>query len=370
MNILYTLPDLHFGGASNLLLQSLTAVSNRNKVFLVYFAPNKSLQKKFEDVGIEPVQIKYTGIASLPRTISNIRKFISDHDIQIVHCNLILDKALMALATLGLKVKLVGALHSAGKQTGKVLKKHVMKNAFESFLHRRIFHYSIAVSEASKRYWVQSNGLKKERVFVITNGIKKLPHMSNVPDDVRDFVSRFSIVIGTACRFHFIKGLPRLVRVFGIAKSELPNIGLMLIGDGGHRQAVEREIERLQLQESVHITGFTEQVAAYLSQLHYYVNASFTEAMPISIIEAMSLGIPVIGSNVGGIPEIVKDGANGYLVDFENEQQAAAHITGIMHRHQQDFARLKENAFQTYVTQFSDETYASKLQMFYASLLN
>jgi glycosyltransferase involved in cell wall biosynthesis len=369
LNILVTLPDLHVGGAASLLLQSLSALQKVHNFHLVYFGTNEALLEKFRNSGVPVTRVVYRRPTDFFSAARTLRKLLRVHKIDVVHCNLIFDKALICLSTVGTGVKRVATLHSAGRQTGKQLVKHRVKSGVEVWLHKHFFHRSIAVSNASLKYWTDDKGLDAEKISVVYNGIARLQRSSVVPANVSSFVKKFPIVLGTACRFHYIKGIPRLLRAFSIVRETHPSIGLLLIGDGGHRNEIEKTIRQHHLENCVFITGFSDDVASYLSHIHYYVNSSFTEAMPVSIIEALSLGIPVIASNVGGVPEIIFDDVNGYLVNFENAQDAASIINRAVSSHMDNYDRLAKAADRVYAEKFSSENYAQSLSKVYAQVV-
>jgi len=87
----------------------------------------------------------------------------------------------------------------------------------------------------------------------------------------------------------------------------------LLVGDGPLRGEAERAATRLGLDRSVRFCGTRSDVAELLSECHLFVLSSRSEAFPMSILEAMRAGLPVIASDVGGIPEAVVDGVTGYL---------------------------------------------------------
>jgi glycosyltransferase involved in cell wall biosynthesis len=87
-----------------------------------------------------------------------------------------------------------------------------------------------------------------------------------------------------------------------------------IVGDGPDRPAVEREIARHRLEERVVLLGEREDVAGLLASADVFVLPSRSEGMPMSVLEAMAAGLPVVASAVGGVPELVIDGETGTLV--------------------------------------------------------
>ncbi|MBI6117346.1 glycosyltransferase family 4 protein [Salegentibacter maritimus] len=362
MNILYTLPDLHFGGTSNLLYQNIENLAKVHKVYLIYFGPNTLMEKNFIEKGIMPLRIPYNGAKDLLKTVRSIRKFIKINNIDIIHTNLFLDKALITFATLGSRsIKKVSTIHSADNNKADVYLKNKLKNDFENIIDKYFMDKIIAVSETAKRFSIDNRGIPEKKITVIYNGIQALqvaPYNNN----------NNKIVFGTACRFHSIKGLPRLLKTIFILKEKGLKIKLILIGDGGQRSYLEKVIENLQIDNDVEITGFTDDVPFYLSGIDYYVNSSYSEAMPISVLEALSIGLPVIASDVGGLKEIVKNNYNGLRVDFNNLEKTADEIFEFLNNGKTDYWILKKNSVSTFESKFSSGIYLKNLNALYENL--
>ncbi len=364
MRILYTLPDLHFGGSSNLLAQNIKTISQNHSVYLVYFGPNQTMLDKFKASGIEPVQIKYKGINHFISVVSRLREFIIDNKIDVIHTNLFLDKIFVAFASINLEVKKISTIHAA--ETSKYRKSSKNKIIFkvENYLHNFIYHKTIAVSQATKISCLEERNINENKIAVILNGsnpLKKLKIEEPIFNDDSD------IVLGTACRFHSIKGLPRLIKLFSEIRKVHSNIKLILIGDGGEGNEIDNLIKILNLEKEVFITGFTNDVSIYLNQLDYYVNSSFSEAMPVSVLEALSIGKPVIASNVGGLKEVIIDGYNGKLINFQNENQAFEILDKLIEAHEIDYKSLSESAEKSFHQNYSSEIYCENLNKLYCS---
>jgi N-acetyl-alpha-D-glucosaminyl L-malate synthase BshA len=109
-----------------------------------------------------------------------------------------------------------------------------------------------------------------------------------------------------------VKRLPDIVRIFAKVQAALP-ARLMLVGDGPERDAAVREAEVLGVSSRVRCLGKVDDVAAALRAADLYLLPSQTESFGLSALEAMATGVPVIGTNVGGLPEVVEHGVTGFL---------------------------------------------------------
>ena len=117
-------------------------------------------------------------------------------------------------------------------------------------------------------------------------------------------------------RLASVKGLPILFQSLQQLKSTNEDFTLTLIGDGSERSDLEKLVEELQLQDHVKFVGYKSQqeVREYLQQTDVFVLPSFAEGVPVSLMESMATGVPVIATQVGGVSELVDNGVNGYLV--------------------------------------------------------
>jgi N-acetyl-alpha-D-glucosaminyl L-malate synthase BshA len=114
--------------------------------------------------------------------------------------------------------------------------------------------------------------------------------------------------------FRKVKNIPVVLEVFSEVKKTLPT-RLVLVGDGPEREAIERRAAELGVAEDVVFLGDQEYVAEILPAADVFLLPSEHESFGLAALEAMSCGVPVVGSRVGGLHEVVTDGATGYLCD-------------------------------------------------------
>ena len=105
---------------------------------------------------------------------------------------------------------------------------------------------------------------------------------------------------------------------------EYPDCKLHLVGDGDLRLEIEQLVAQLQLNEAVIFHGMQSDVHPYLQSADVFVLSSSYEGMPMTIIEAMGTGLPIVASAVGGIPDMIRDGQSSLLVQPEPEEIANA----------------------------------------------
>jgi glycosyltransferase involved in cell wall biosynthesis len=126
-------------------------------------------------------------------------------------------------------------------------------------------------------------------------------------------------------RLHPVKGAQYLLGAMKIIHQKLPEAKLVLVGDGEEREHLETLTDNLGIRECVEFAGRVphERVQDYMNQAEVFVLPSLSEGFPVTILEAMACGLPVVATRVGGIPDIIDDDANGYLIDTKNPEQIA-----------------------------------------------
>ncbi len=134
------------------------------------------------------------------------------------------------------------------------------------------------------------------------------------------------VVVIHVSNFRPVKRIQDLVYAMRIVVKRAPDARLMLVGDGPERHSIERLIESLGLRRHVLVTGYRSDVANLMRCSDVAVLCSETESAPLTLLEGMSSGLPFVATSVGGVPEIVRDGFNGFLVPTKHPEAIAERI--------------------------------------------
>jgi len=160
-------------------------------------------------------------------------------------------------------------------------------------------------------------GMRRDKLTTVCNGVVCSRYA--LPRKRSDRVRLISV--GS---LYAVKNFSFLIDCFAAVRKKFENIHLTLVGDGVQRQALEAQICRLGLEKAVTLAGTVSDVENYLADADIYVASSLFEGLPLSMLEAMAAGLPVISTDVGGVSEIVHDGENGSLAEPENPEAYAA----------------------------------------------
>jgi glycosyltransferase involved in cell wall biosynthesis len=107
-------------------------------------------------------------------------------------------------------------------------------------------------------------------------------------------------------------------------------VKLLLVGDGPERPALTELTQQLDLTDTVIFTGFQNQPGDYLGLMDVFLLPSFTEGTSMTLLEAMSLGIPTVATLVGGTPEIVEDKETGFLIESDDQEAFTSAIKKLL----------------------------------------
>ena len=182
----------------------------------------------------------------------------------------------------------------------------------------------VAVSDDAAQLCVHADGVIKRKVIRIWNGI-----------DVDDFQftgPRPVPVAISVARLSAEKDFPTLLNAVALVIRDVPDFRLQLVGDGPERARLEQLARELNIADHVDFLGERKDVPALLSQAGFFVTASLTEGISLTLLEAMAVGLPVIATSVGGNSEIVDAPHTGRLIPVGDPVRLSAEIIDLIRR--------------------------------------
>jgi len=169
----------------------------------------------------------------------------------------------------------------------------------------------VTVSE-SIRQQLQVDGVQGSRIRTIYEGMDLTPFPKR--DAPRQRRPGEPMVFGTIAYFSPEKGLRHLVEAASLIPDVHSRMRFVLVGDGACRHDLEAQVRERGLEDCFHFAGFQKLPAPYLSSFDCFVLPSLSEGLSSAILSAMAASLPVIATNVGGIPELIRHEENGLLV--------------------------------------------------------
>lgn len=226
-------------------------------------------------------------------------------------------------------------------------------NKKHNFLRRRVAPFIdrfVPVSDDLQRWLAKVVGIAPAKIVLIANGVdtarfRPQPAAAgSSPWQPGDFV------IGTVARIQDIKNHRGLVEAFIRLRALLPDqrehLRLSIIGDGPLMPALRAQVAAAGLEQVVWLPGARDDIPQLLHTFSLFCLPSLAEGTPVSLLEAMACGLPVVASRVGGIPEVVTEGEHGFLVAPADCEALAAALAryaadGALVRRHGDAARLR-----------------------------
>jgi glycosyltransferase involved in cell wall biosynthesis len=198
----------------------------------------------------------------------------------------------------------------------------------------RFVDYYVAVSEANARYLAEEKCLPQKKIMVIHNGcdVERFDPAHQPPPGLKASLGFHEAdpVLVVAARLEPQKGHRVLLRALQNVRREFPQVRLVCLGEGCLRDELGSEARGLGLADSVRFVGFQCNVADWLALAVLTVLPSFFEGLPLTAIESLAAGRPVVATSVDGTPEIVIDGKTGLTVPPGDAERLAGAICRLL----------------------------------------
>jgi len=232
-------------------------------------------------------------------------RFLKEQNIEIIQTHLLYANMLGSVAAHFAKIPVVCTLHSTHIEKGwrsKLLKR--MEDFCLRHFATRILAVGDIVAAAHHKHY------DSRTVDVIPNGI---PEPGEIPMQARNRLRNeivgndSSSIIITVGRFERPKGYEDMINAFSLLRQKDSNSVLLMVGSGSLKENIQTQIEKLHLNHSVILTGERRDIPQLLAASDIFASSSHREGMPLSLLEAMMAGLPVVATSVGDIPKIVTD---------------------------------------------------------------
>jgi len=178
-----------------------------------------------------------------------------------------------------------------------------------------------------------------------------------------------AVIAGTVAIMRDKKGHPDLIRVAKPLIDQRPNLHFVFAGDGPLFGEIQADVQAQGLAGHIHLLGLRRDIPNVLAGFDLFVLPTHQEALGTSFIEAMAAGLPVIGTAVDGVPEVIDDGVNGLLVSAHDDPALAAAMLRLVDA-PDERRRMGAAGLRTTQTRFSVDTMASEMVAFYRSSLS
>ncbi|MBI5958782.1 MAG: glycosyltransferase [Chloroflexi bacterium] len=208
-----------------------------------------------------------------------------------------------------------------------------------------------------------------EKFSVVPLGLELAP-FAEMARHQGDFRARFNLpadapLVGIIGRLVPVKNHELFLNMAARVRQAIPSAHFVIVGDGETRAAVEAQVSALGLENAVTFTGWQADVKPAYSALDVLVISSRNEGTPVSIIEALAAGVPVVSTAVGGVPDLLRGGAFGRLVPPDDPDALAAAVIATL----ADSPTDQKNIRQAITAEYDISRLAADLAQLYRSLL-
>ena len=235
-----------------------------------------------------------------------LRRLMKGARFDLVHAHVYASAAAAALASMGTGVPLVLTEHTEALWQGRTTR---LVSRFVYGRARRI----IVVSSAIRRRLIKRDGVPPNLITIVPSAVATVAETAATPPELPAGL-REGPLVGVVARLQPEKGLDYFLKAAACVASLVPEARFIVVGDGPLRGELGALAKHLGVGESVHFLEFRSDAREIIGLLDVLVVPSLTEGSPLVVLEAMAAGVPVVASDVGGIPDQIRHEREGLLV--------------------------------------------------------
>ena len=335
-----------YGAVHSLMTLAQAQRDSGHDVQLVTFK-GKPFNDELRQLGWEPTTFRVRFKID-PLAILQMARYFKQAKIDVVHTHLSTSSVNGCMAARLAGIPCVATVHGMSGKLSFIFADHM-----------------ISVSEGVKQHLI-SQGIKAERITAVYNGVEVPSDLISRQDArVKFGIAPDALVFGTVSRLTPMKGIDFSLNAFVEIVKALPKAIYVLVGDGDHAEQYKEMVRELKIDDKVKFLGYQSNVFEPLTAMDIFLFPSLKEAMGISVVEALAVGLPVVSTNVGGLPEVVSANV-GSLVPPEDANamaQAAVELA------KGDRDQLSRDAKDRVHGMFSVSSMLEKTNRVYADLL-
>jgi glycosyltransferase involved in cell wall biosynthesis len=313
LNVCHLISGDLWAGAEVMASQLIIGLHLNDNMYVSAIVFNKGrLADELKNAGIDVTIIEESKYI-FPILVYKVYRALRTRKINILHSHRLKENilALLVATVLG-KVKCITTKHGMPEFSYKKLSSGSIISSINIFILSRLFSCTVAVSDEIRTILINKHSFSEKRTVTIHNGIQLPP-----PDfsSIKNIIQPFTI--GTAGRCVPVKDFGLFIAIADQLRDN-KNFRFVLAGDGPLFIQLQKTVEKHHL-ENFTFLGHIEDMNSFYSQIDLFLNTSQHEGIPMTILEAMSRGIPVIAPHVGGIPEIITNGVDGFLIQKRDQ---------------------------------------------------
>jgi len=379
--ILVALPCLSRGGTEMqtlLLVRALVEIGHTVTV-CCYFEQDELVVKEYQASGADVHLLNWSRSIGAIRFIRSLSAMLRRQSPAVVHVQYMAPGFLPIIAARLARIPLVLAtVHQPGTP-------HGLKNRLLLRLGVLLTNYFICVSEAAERSWFGNACLldPAHPEWINGRGHFTIPNAVDIESIDRALVAGLPTVVetaavlegqpvvGTIARLGHEKGTDILLKAFAVLRKDYPHAHLLIVGDGSQLADLQALAHRLGIGDAITWAGRLswEEAMGCLGIMDVVAVPSRYEGFGLSAAEAMAAGLPVVGSAVDGLCEVIEDGVTGYLVPVNDDRALAARLIQLLNNPEQAQA-MGKNGRDRVMRLFSIERFSESIRALYNHFSN
>lgn len=300
-----------WAGAEVMAFSLISELRNDPHLKLIAILLNEGiLSKKLQEIGVE-VYVVPEHTHSFITIYWKTWNYLKGRRVDIIHSHRSKENLLNLMLSVFLMPKyVISTFHGWSVEYFEDGKKRLrLVTKLDYFILRTFFSRVVPVSRDLKNGLIQSYGFKENKVGVIHNGVN-----TGGVSRARNREAHQTFHIGTVGRMVPQKDFELFLEIAALVIAQVENVKFSILGDGPLKDSLGRRIKDLGLEDKVELLLPRPDPFPYYHSLDMYLNTSLFEGIPLTILEAMVCGVPVVAAAVGGNPEVISHDEDGYLV--------------------------------------------------------
>lgn len=355
-NILFLTRTMNLGGTENVILQLCEILKPLVNKIIVCSCGGVNV-KNLDKMGIKHYEIPDFAEKRLSKILlsySKIKSVVKNEKITVIHSH-----------------HRMAALYAELVTSNDIIKIANVHNTFYNKRKLTCFAYKntklIAVGENVKRNLVDFFRIPEQQIVVIHNAVKAFSGVIQPIELLEKEKQAGNVLIGNVGRLSEQKGMRYFIDAAEIIVAYHPKSRFIIVGDGEERCYLQELVKHKGLSEHVFFLGYRADIQNIMSQLDFIVLSSLWEGLPLTPIEAYSVGKTVVGTSVDGTPEIIQDNIDGFLVEAKDSNALAEKIKYLI-ENPEIKAKFEKNAKERYDREFSYKKLADRYINYYEKM--
>jgi glycosyltransferase involved in cell wall biosynthesis len=268
------------------------------------------------------------------RQVIDFFRYVKKVKPDIIHTQLETSDVLGGFVSRLLGIPVVSTVHTLTLPSKKRTSR--LRKLLRNFSLRHFFDKVIVVSGATRNHYLRL-GMKSDALMTLYNGIdlsRFTVGMTRSKNDVIPAVTESDLVLVTVAVLREPKGIQYMLKALPLILAAHPNVRYVIVGDGEYRKSLEDLAQSLGLSERVIFLGYRRDIPSLLAASDIFVFPTLDDAFPTVLLEALAIGMPIIASEVGGVPEIIHHEENGLLIPPSKADLLAASCNRLLSDHE------------------------------------